>query len=216
MASPAGRRLTEAHRRTQALLGVQTVERLRAVWPLLDPDDLDGTFERWLVAAVPVIQAQRSTSARLAASYLAAFKTLEVGVGTGQTAILQELAQVEAVTRSLLVTGPLSVKRAMTRGVNLNRAMEVASAASSAAGMRHALNGGRETIIQTVQADSDATGWQRVASGNACKFCNLLDGKFHYADTADFPAHDGCACSQEPVYNNARRVSELSRAARGL
>jgi hypothetical protein len=81
--------------------------------------------------------------------------------------------------------------------------------------MRHTLDGGRQTILQTLRTDADATGWQRVASGKACKFCNMLDGKFHYADTADFPAHDGCSCSQEPVYDKKRRVSALSRAARG-
>jgi hypothetical protein len=106
------------------------------------------------------------------------------------------------VTTSLLVTGPLSIKKAMVRGISPARAIPTAEAASSAAAMRHALDGGRQTIAQTLRADNDATGWERRASGNACKFCASLDGKFHRDDTADFEAHDGCSCSQEPVYRS--------------
>lgn len=211
--SVASRRLADAHRQAQNRLGAQAVLQMRAIWPLLDVDDLDGSFRRWLTAAVPLIQGQRSTSARLAANFLAASKTLAMGSGATFAPVLSETASVPAVTTSLLVTGPVSIKRAVLRSVPLARATATAEAASAAAAMRHVLNGGRETVIRTLADDSDARGWQRVASGNACKFCDLLDGKFHHADTADFEAHDGCSCSQEPVYG-ARRVSERSLAAR--
>lgn len=200
MASQAARRLTDAHRLAQARLGVQTVARMRVIWPLLNPDNLDGSFDQWLLAAVPLIQAQRAGSARLAANYLAAFKTLELGTGAKSTPVLDETANVATVTTSLLVTGPLSVKRAMTRGIPLVKALSTAQAASSASAMRHVLDGGRGTVMRTLNADRHASGWARVSSGNACRFCKDLDGKFHRDDTADFAAHDGCSCSQEPVY----------------
>lgn len=211
MATAAGRRLTLAHKKAQGQIGTATVARMRTVWRLLDGNNLDKSFDRWLAAAVPIVQTQRLKSAEAAAAYLGAFRTLETG---GDFApLIQAALPVDEVTTSLLVTGPVSVKRAMLRGVPLVRAMSVAEAASAAAAMRHALNGGRDTIVQTLHADDEAKGWQRVASGNACKFCAVLDGKFHYADTADFEAHDGCSCSQEPVYGE-RRVSELSLANR--
>lgn len=197
MASPAARRLTEAHRLTQARLGAQTVQRLRAVWPLLDPADLDGTFQRWLTVALPVVQTQRSTSSSLAASYLQAFKTIEVG--TAHPATLATKLSVKAATTSLLVTGPLSVKRAMSRGLDLDDAMDTAEAASAASGMRYALDGGRETILCTLLNDRDARGFTRVASGNACNFCEDLTGQTFGTDEV-FPAHDGCSCTSEPVY----------------
>lgn len=200
MATAAGRRLTEAHRLAQARLGAQAVLQMRAIWPLLDPDELDATFPRWLTAAIPLIQGQRAHSARLAANYITAFKALELGPGSRVSPVLDEVASVPAVRTSLLVTGPVSVKRAMVRGISLTKAMSTAEAASSAASMRHVLDGGRGTVMRTLKADRDATGWQRVASGNACQFCTTLDGKFHRDDTADFEAHDGCSCSQEPVY----------------
>jgi hypothetical protein len=193
-------RLTEAHRLAQLRLGVVTVARMRTIWRLLNPEALDATYPEWLAAAYPIVQAQRSTSARLAANFLTAFKTLELGTAARLAPVLSETADREAVATSLLVTGPLSVKRAMARGIQVAKAMPVAEAASSAAAMRHALDGGRQTINQTLRADPDAQGWVRVASGSACQFCTRLDGKRHPTDDADFPAHDGCSCSQEPVY----------------
>lgn len=192
-----GRRLTEAHRLAQARLGAQTVARMRVIWPLLHPDNLDGTFDQWLLAAVPIIRGQRTASARLAANYLALFKALDESPPF--TAVLQETVDTKALTTSLLVTGPLSIKRAMVRGVPLERAVDIAEAASSAAAMRHSLEGGRETIGATVRADPQAKGFVRVASGKACGFCADLAG-IEFADDHVFQAHDGCSCSSEPVY----------------
>ena len=202
MATLTARRLTESHRLAQARLGAITVARMRALWALLDPEALDSTFDRWLLAALPVIQGQRSTSARLAGNYLAAFKALELGVSARPVTVLDETADPSAVTTSLLVTGPLSIKRAMGRGVPIRRAVDVAQAASSAAAMRHVLDGGRRTITDTVRADRQALGWARVTSGNSCPFCSLLAGRgaVYGEASADFEAHDGCSCSAEPVY----------------
>lgn len=199
-ASLATRRLTEAHRLAQTRLGVATVAQLRRAWRILNPDDVDGTFDLWLAAAAPIVASQHEGSATLAARYLETFKRMSLGDAATIRPAPVELDR-SALATSLLVTGPLSIKRAMTHGVPVARALKTAEAASSAAGMRHALDGGRQTIMATLRADPRARGWRRVASGGACKFCVSLEGKFHRAETADFPAHDGCACSQEPVFD---------------
>ena len=196
-------RLTEAHRVAQVRLGLQTVARMRLVWPLIDGGNLDGSFQRWLAAATPIVQAQRATSARTSAAYLAAFKAVELGAGARRPPIsLSEAAPRRALNTSMLVTGPVSVKRNVARGMPLVRALSTAETTSAAAALRHALDGGRETIARTVAADRDAFGWARVASGKACGFCSMLAdrGAVYSEDTADFAAHDGCSCSAEPVY----------------
>lgn len=202
MATLAGSRLTEVHRLAQVTLGVQVVDQLNMVWPLLDPADLDGTFDRWLLAVTRIVAQQRSASARLAGSYLVAFARLELGPGTRMTPVLEPGVDARALTTSMLVTGPVSVKRAMTRGVLLDRAVDIAKAASSAAGMRHALDGGRQTIQQTIRHDDRAVGFQRVTSGQPCEFCSMLAGRgaVYKDDTVDFEAHDGCSCTSEPVF----------------
>lgn len=192
--------LAEAHRIAQLRIGSLTVVQMNAIWPLLDPTDLDGSFPAWVVAAMPIITQQQATSSRVAAAYFTAAKVLQLGPAAAPAAVVTNLADAKAVTTSLLITGPASIKRAMLRGVQLEQAVSTAEASSSAAAMRHSLAGGRETLLRSVRKDPDARGWVRVSSGNACDFCSMLDGKFHRDDTADFPAHDGCSCSQEPVF----------------
>lgn len=197
-----GRRLTEAHRLAQARLGADTVRQVFASFPLLDGTDIDGTFERWLRVVFPILRSQRSTSATLAANYLTTFRALELGVGATGASVLADGLPAEAVTTSLVVTGPAAIKSNIARGLSLASAMERAQVTAARATMRHVLNGGRETITQSVDADRRARGWQRVTSGNACSFCSLLAsrGAAYGEASADFQAHDGCSCSAEPVY----------------
>lgn len=209
----AGRRLTEAHRLAQARLGAQTVLLLRSAWPLLDPTDLDGTAARWLRVTTPLVARQHLASASLAASYYRAFRFAEVGEG-GYFPSLDEMADLRAVTTSLTVTGPIGIKDRMRSAIPLARAVEAAEAGAAAAGMRHALNGGRNTILNAVRGDRTALGWIRVTSADPCAFCALLasrgpvfkDGDTFSASDARFvgdddaKVHDSCFCGIEPVY----------------
>lgn len=203
MTSFAARRLTEAHRLAQVRLGAQTVQQMRTIWPLLDPASLDRTFTGWLRAAVPVVGRQRSTSARLAANYLTTFRAIELGADVAPiVAALSEVVDTEQLATSLLVTGPLSIKRAMSRSIPIARALDVAESSSSASAMRLALNGGRETLVNTINRDPEARGWTRVTSAKACDFCSMLAGRggVYTEASGDFQAHDGCNCSVEAAY----------------
>lgn len=201
-ATTAGARLTEAHRVAQARLGAQSVRALRATLLLLNPDALDATIERFLAAAVPIVTGQRATSARLAADYLEAFKKLELGSDAVLRAVLADMIPTEQVVTSLTVTGPVSIKRAMSRGVSLVKAAETAEVNVARAGMRLVLGGGRDTITETTQADRQAAGWARATSGRPCAFCAMIAGRgavFSERSVA-FEAHDGCSCTAEPVF----------------
>jgi hypothetical protein len=202
MVSFAARRLTRAHRAAQAQIGVQTVGQMDTIWPLLDPADLDGTFERWLQAVTPVVTRQRISSARLAGNYLTVFRSLELPAVTPIVPTLSEVVSTEQLATSLLVTGPLAIKRAMLRSVPLAQAVETANVTSAASAMRLALDGGRDTVMQTIENDPRATRWQRVTSGNPCDFCSMLEGRgaVYASDTVDFAAHDHCTCVAEPGY----------------
>lgn len=200
------RRLTEAHRLGQTQLGVDIVQAMQSLWPLLDPDDLDGSVERWIRAVLPVVAGQRSGSARLAASYVTAFKTLELGgTATPAPVVLAEDIPVEALTTSLIVTGPVAAKASIARGLPAARAMDTALVTSAKAAMRHALDGGRRTTLDTVAADRNAVGWARATSGQPCHFCAMIASRgpvYKGENTADFQPHDGCSCTAEPVYRD--------------
>jgi hypothetical protein len=198
------RRLTEAHRLAQARLGAEAVREMVAAWPLLDLEDLDGTVERWLRVAVPLVQRRREQSAALAGRYYTTFRELEAGAAARFVPTLATLAAPTAVETSLLVTGPVSIKQAMSRGELLDQAADVARSRTAGEAMRHVLAGGRSTITTSVAADPVALGWARVTSGNACAFCRLIAsrGPVFSEDTVDFEAHGSCSCSGEPVYRD--------------
>lgn len=194
--------LTENHRLAQARLGALTIVAMRAIWPLLDREHLDDTTSAWLAAALPIIARHRRTSAQLAGAYLTAHKAEALGAGATIDLDLASDIHTPAVATSLIVTGPVALKRSARNLVPFATALDRALATSSASAMRHALNGGRATIARTIGADPDAAGWQRVTSGHACKFCQTIAdrGAVFREAIAHFDAHDGCSCSAEPVW----------------
>lgn len=196
-------RLTEAHRRAQLGLGAAVVRLMLAAWAALRPEDLEGSFEDWLRVVRPIVERQRDASSTLAASYLTAYRSLEVGLDPKFVPTLADELEFRRLTTSMLVTGPASVRAALGRGIRIEDAMHTAQTRSARAGMRLALDGGRQTISNTVAADPRAHGWARATSGKACAFCAMLAsrGPVYGADTAHFHAHDGCSCSAEPVYD---------------
>lgn len=201
-ATVAGRRLTEKHRLLQLRLAALTVAQMRTVWPLLDPEHLDASAARWLRAAVPLVAAQRRNSAILAARYAQEFRRLEAPTAPSFTPSPIVDLPVDEVVTSLTVTGPVSVKQAMARGVPLVRAMSTAEARVAGAALRQALTGGRDTIAHAVDDDPNALGWQRITSGAPCEFCSMLAsrGAVYGQATGAFQAHDHCSCQTEPVY----------------
>lgn len=204
-ATVEARRLTEAHRLAQARIGATVVQAMRTIWPLLNVDDLDASLDRWLSASSLIVSGQRSSSARLAATYVQTFRALELGAAAGAPPlVLADPAPTEAVATSLIVTGPAAVKSAIGRGVPAVRAMDVGLTRAASAAMRHALNGGRDTILETVTADRSAKGWARVVSGSGCAFCAMLAsrGPVFRDERVNFDAHDGCMCGAEPVYRD--------------
>lgn len=213
-----GAALTEQHRLAQAAVGRDVARLVLAAWPLLNLDAVDRTIDRWLEVVIPLVAGKQATSTALAAGYLRTFRKLEAPAAARLTPILAALDSA-ALTTSLVVTGPVAVKAALARGVPLGLAVDHAKAGAARAAMRHALDGGRDTITATTAADPAAHGWARATSGKACGFCAMLASRGPaYKDhaTADFEAHDGCSCTAEPVYNRstswpagARRYQEL-------
>lgn len=206
MAATAGTaRLTAAHRAAQARLAATFAPRMLAVWRLLDPARLDATAADWLAVAVPLVESDRRRSATLAGDYVSAFRTVEIGEGVAPT-----LAPPSPATApSLVVTGPATVKASTGRGAPLDRAAEAGRVASTRAAIRHVLDGGRRTILDTVDADPEAVGWARVTSGDPCSFCAMLAsrgpvyrsrGSASFASHPTAATHDGDLCSFEPVY----------------
>jgi hypothetical protein len=200
----AGRSLTLAHARTQSQIRLVVLQNLTRLWPALDVARLDATAPTFIAAATGLIVGGRALSSRAAALYVGEFRAAEGVRGRAPTILDRPTNQVrDAIRTSLLVTGPVALKKAAGQGRFGQAAIGAAFSMVSASAARHVSEGGWATVQETVAEDERAVGWARVASANACAFCALLAsrGPVYREETADFDAHDGCGCGIEPVYS---------------
>lgn len=205
---PSVRALTEAHRLAQLRLRSASVRDLLRLWSALDPQRLDETFHGWSTAVDVLVQQRYGVSAGIAGRYFSAVRAEAIGVAAPAMLGPGLPAKQRAIT--MLVSGPIAIKkltaRLVTTGLDPVAAAEQAAKQAfvlhSGAASRLILAGGRDTLLSSVRGDRRATGWQRVTSGNACDFCQMLEdrGSVYKDDTADFEAHNHCACSAEPEF----------------
>lgn len=217
-ATADGAALTAAHRTAQQQIGTATAAQLAAVWPLLDPDDLNGTFARWLQATVPIVQAGRNTSAAVAGAYYQSYRAAE-GVAGPVSLPAGTLVPVDRLQAGLVITGPAQIKRALTRGADLADAIRTAQAMSSAVGEMHALDGGRERIVQATIDDERALGWARATGPKCCSFCGMLASRgfvYRSRESASFQAHPSCRCTPEPTFVRGAALPPGSDGLRSL
>jgi len=125
------------------------------------------------------------------------------GVPGAVKPVFAEPLIVDQFATSLRVTSVVAAKKAAAAGTLPVEAMANALTQSTGSMARLVLDAGRDTITQTIRADRAAFGWQRILGGGGCDFCQMLAGRgaVYKEDTADFPSHDHCGCTSEPVYD---------------
>lgn len=93
---------------------------------------------------------------------------------------------------------------------------------------KYVLGASRETVRRNSIRDPFASGWQRVARGEACDFCLMLVGRggVYKKSTAFFASHGDCNCAAVPsfdrsapevdvkLYSASRRTTGMSRSQR--
>jgi hypothetical protein len=197
------RTLTQQHRAQQLLLRRATVAQVARLWPALDWARLDASYPGFALTVAALVQKNRQTSAGLAAAYMRAFR-LASGVPGDLKIVAAQPLIVDQFATSLRVVSVIAAKKSAAAGKDAGLAMEDALTETQGAMSRLVLDAGRDTMTQTLKGDRAAYGWQRVLGGGGCDFCQMLAGRgaVYKEDTADFPSHDHCGCSAEPVYDN--------------
>jgi hypothetical protein len=194
-----GRALTFQHRQGQLQIRARALQDFIRIWPLWQGDD--RSFNRLVVATVPLVQAHHSISSAFSSAYYDSFRRAEKIGGSAGTPVAAAV-DVDRVVASLYVTGQVMTRKAIVAGLSPQAAMQTALVRTGGAMTRHVLTGGRDTILASTREDREARGWSRITSGNACDFCEMLAGRdaVYSADTAEFEAHDHCACAAEPQF----------------
>jgi hypothetical protein len=208
----AGALLTAEHRRRQTLLSGALSADVARLWAVFDPADAAGSAEALSGPLRALAVQARSTSAGLSTGYYPRFRAAEGVPGTFAPVAAAPLVE-EAVATSLRVAGLVGFRRAVAAGRVPEVASRIAMVGVSGAVSRMALDGGRSVVVGSSVADPRASGWARVASARACAFCAMLAsrGPVYSEDTADFDAHDHCACAAEPVFGDAYEWPPTSR-----
>ena len=215
----AAEQLTDAHRVAQANIALDSVGKLTAAQKmLLKPTNLDN-YGDYMQVMTAIVEAGRNTSAHMAATYYDTIREL-FGVEGAYDAIAWDVAPVEQIQTSLLVTGPVRVKQALGKGDTMEIAMEKALVASAGATTRMIANAGRDTVRENVVKDSRSVGWQRTTDGRPCAFCEMLAGRgavykseFTAGRAGHDPYHDHCLCTVEPVF--FKHPSRVKRPSHG-
>lgn len=194
-------RLTTGYRQQAMAMRASTMRDLLRLWPGLDWNRIEASYPAWYGSVAALVQRDRRTMAGLAIRYLRDFRLAE-GIPGAPPLVLATPLHVEQLATSLRVTSVIAFKRGVGAGQKVERAAANAFVQSSGAVTRHVLDGGRQTVMNTVRADPRARGWARVVSGNGCEFCQMLGGRgaVYTEETADFASHDHCNCAAEPAY----------------
>lgn len=200
MASQAAEQLTRTYRRQNLALRAQTIRDLRKIWPLLRWDALDKSFPSLLSSVGMLVDRDRQRASGLASSYVQAFHLVERVPGSATIALADPIPDAQ-LAASLHATSVAAVKRSKGVGMAERASLENAFVMASGSMSRLVLNAGRETVMRSVIRDLRGKGWERVTSGG-CSFCRMLAGRgsVYTEESADFNAHDHCACSAQPVY----------------
>lgn len=214
--TPAGRTLTEAHRRAQSRIGSTLVAQVLSAWRLIDLEYFDRSSRAFLRVVVPLVVASRRESVRTASTYLTAFRAVEAPNAPRLTLPAPEPMDIERIRKSLIITGPGRLQGRVRAGDLPEIATRKAQVAVARAAQRQALDGGRERVLRAVESDRTAFGWARATSGSCCYFCAMLASRgavYKSERTAGFDPHDGCNCEPEPIY---RRAQPLPPATQGF
>jgi len=212
--TPEGALLTRRHYVAQLGVRAATSRDVMQLWGVVDPTNLTGTYDRFARAATTLTRARHGTSAGVAADYQESFRKAEQVAGRAAVKLARPLGVADALNaiRGAGLTGIINSRKAgfSPQAAARNGLVKVLGATT-----RLVLGGGRDTIIESVAADTQVSRWQRVTSGEPCAFCAMLAtrGAVFSANTADFEAHDHCSCSAEAAYEGSAMPLTSQRLA---
>jgi hypothetical protein len=196
--------LTRRHYLAQLGVRAATSRDVMSLWGTVDPTNLTGTYDQFARAATVLTRARHATSSGVAANYQEEFRKAERVAGRAAVKLGAALTPADAlnVIRGAGLSGIINSRQ---RGFSPQAAARNGLVKVLGATTRLVLGGGRDTIIESVGADTQTAHWQRVTSGEPCAFCAMLAtrGAVFTADTADFEAHDHCSCSAEAAYEGS-------------
>jgi hypothetical protein len=195
-------RLAEAHILAQERLRALAGRAVGAAWAGL-PGYNEGDVDEFLTKAVPIVRAAQQQSVTLTDAYVArAIGQRPAGVDPDDIIGANARGGIapEDVYRRPFVT----VWTALARGTLWADAVSEGATRATAAAEMDVQLASRGTFA-ALQAAQRIRGYERVADGGACAFCQAVNGAF-VKDAFAMGLHPGCGCTLSPVYGTGKVI----------
>lgn len=251
--------LVDSYRAVEARRAAAVAALVAAYWrSRVDVED-SASVERWLALMVPRILAENDASATRSIAYGNMLRSLELPGSKDAFKFEKASVPLteEQVRVSLMVTGVRTYQNKMREfGSPMKRTFETNSdgeaitvlapdvglrdaysadvkdvAARKVAGAtsRHVMNGGRQSIYESVKADPKALGYVRVTKPDPCFFCAMLasrglvythdsfdESDARFTGDGNVKVHDSCSCALKPAYRRDDPMLDRSKEFRKL
>lgn len=193
------------------ILGEQRLRRIvtgavARAWRSL-PAYNEADVDEWLLRVLPLVAGAQRQSVALTEAYLArSLDRRPIGINPAKLigSAVRNGTPPEDVYRRPFVT--LWSSLADGKGFEAATAAGLARATSTAA--MDVQLAARATFGAVQGADDGVYGYQRVADGGACEFCQAVDGAYVKAGDA-MALHNNCGCSLEPLTAPHPRAAKL-------
>jgi hypothetical protein len=219
--------LAETHRRSQDALRAALEAYLKRVYAQMMAAPAGRPMaEQWIATVLPMILRYRARSeglARLAYRTQRALAYPNAPTPPEPDAVDDDELE-QAVASSLWATGWADLRERLSKDEPELDAITRAGTLAAGAGVRHALNGGRDYTQRVIAVDNLAVGWYRVTKGDPCSFCAVLasrgavykqdsfnDSDPRFIGDGEEKVHDHCACTLAPIYTRGQPVPDRNQ-----
>lgn len=191
-----------------------------SLWPLLDKTRIGDTFPGWATAMSLLVRRYHGQSSQAAGRAYQVTRELHTQSPAPRSLLhIAPEPDEEWMTRAFGFAGPGMLERDTARP---NTALSTTLGTAT----RIALDGGRTTTLDTVEADPIAVGWYRVTDASPCAFCALLASRgvvyksdsfeasnARFAGDGEAKVHNHCGCSFAAAFSHDQNLPDASQTA---
>ncbi len=196
--------LAEQFRMQQAYAATQAILDILGIWGLLKLGDIRQSWPAIRTALAALIRDRFATAAADGNAYYLQARDAAGVLGDLPEMFLPPMPEDALIQATLDSTGPYTLLAKIKAAEPAEQAAQAAGVRLSGAASRLILNGARQAILASVDADSRAVGWMRVTASDPCAFCAMLASRgvrYKSEASASFEAHSHCRCEAAPCYS---------------
>jgi hypothetical protein len=194
------------HARSRARLAGKLRLEARAAWAQVDPARISESWLRQIPRLLMLLTGGQHAAAATADRYVAeVLVEQDISPATEGRLDALSLAGVASDGRpleSLLAQPGITAKWALSRGVQLDRAMAAGDGLAQLIAHTQVADAGRAADQVALTSRRHATGYVRMVVGDSCSRCIVLAGRW-YRYNAGFSRHPKCDCIGIPAAENA-------------